>query len=233
MREWLKSAAAAAVEFVATWTTVFCVWLAETILVLGYPGIVILMAIESSFIPFPSELVMPPAGYLIHEGRMTWFGVVASGLLGSMLGAWANYYLAMWFGRRFFLKYGRYFLVKPEAIEKAETFFAEHGEITIFAGRLIPVIRQLISLPAGMARMPMGKFVLYTLLGAGIWMTALTWIGWMVGRSQDLLQEHLRLAVLWAALGAAAVVYLYAKWYGRKKKRAAGASAGAGENESA
>ncbi|MDR1613340.1 MAG: DedA family protein [Planctomycetota bacterium] len=211
MREWLWNTASAIMEFVAGWTSVFCVWLAGAILAFGYPGIVILMTVESSFIPFPSELVMPPAGYLIHEGKMTWFGVIASGLLGSLLGAWANYYLALWFGRSFFLKYGRYFLVSPESVRKAEEFFARHGEVAIFVGRLIPVIRQLISLPAGMARMPMGRFVVYTLLGAGIWMVALTWVGWLVGNNRDLLQQYLRQAVVWALLGAAVVVCLYVK----------------------
>ena len=92
----------------------FCEWLAGTVLFIGYPGIVLLMAIESSFVPFPSELVMPPAGYQIAQGNMSWVGVIASGIAGNLIGAYVNYFLAARLGRPFFLKYGRYFLIKPE-----------------------------------------------------------------------------------------------------------------------
>ena len=211
MIDWLRRTVSALVEFLATWTTVFCVWLAETVLVLGYPGIIFLMAIESSLVPFPSELVMPPAGYLIHEGQMTWLGVILSGVAGSMLGALFNYYLAFYFGRPFFLKYGKYFFLKPEHLVKAETFFARHGEITTFVGRLIPVVRQLISLPAGVSRMPLARFCLFTGLGAGIWVTVLTVVGWLVGREADLLHYYMRNATLWALAFAAALVVAYVK----------------------
>ncbi len=224
MWEWIKTESAIVIEFFMTWTTVFCVWLAETILVLGYPGIVFLMALESSFIPFPSELVMPPAGYHIHEGQMSWFGVLGSGLLGCMLGAWANYFLALWLGRPFFLKYGRYFFIKPESLEKAERFFAQHGEITMFVGRLIPVIRQLISLPAGVAKMNFWKFSFYTALGAGIWMFILAYIGYLVGQNKDKLQEYMHSAVLWALGIVIVVVVLYVK-FGVKRNRASQVSA--------
>lgn len=199
------------INFLATWTTVFCVWLAETVLTLGYPGIIFLMAVESSLVPFPSELVMPPAGYLIHEGQMTWTLVIASGIAGSMLGAFFNYYLAYFLGRPFFIRYGKYFFLKPEHLEKTERFFASHGEITTFVGRLIPVVRQLISLPAGVARMPVGKFALYTGLGAGIWVVVLTVVGWLVGRNADLLHVYMRNATLWALALAMALVVGYVK----------------------
>lgn len=219
MWEWIKTEAAAVAEFLFTWTSVFCVWLAETVLALGYPGIIFLMAIESSFIPFPSELVMPPAGYLIHEGSMTWFGVIASGIAGSMIGAWLNYVVALKLGRPFFLKYGRYFLVKPESLDKADVFFAKHGEITTFVGRLIPVIRQLISLPAGITRMNFWKFSLYTFLGAGIWIFILTWIGWQVGNNREMLEQYMHSAALWVLLFVAGVIVLYVK-FGMKRKTA-------------
>ncbi len=211
MYDWLRDNLAKAVEFLATWTTVFCVWLAETMLVLGYPGIIFLMAVESSFVPFPSELVMPPAGYLVHEGKMSAPAVILAGTAGSLIGALVNYYLALWLGRPFFLRYGRYFFLKPDSLEKTERFFASHGEITTFVGRLIPVIRQLISLPAGAARMPVGKFCFYTTLGAGLWVSVLAWIGWMVGRNQELLHQYMRNATLWVLGGAVALVVLYVK----------------------
>lgn len=218
MWEWIKQEASAAMEFVAGWTTVFCVWLAETVLVLGYPGIVFLMAVESSLVPFPSELVMPPAGYQIHEGNMDWLPVIGAGVLGSLLGALFNYFLAMWLGRPFLMRYGKYFFLKPESLERTEKYFAAHGEITTFIGRLIPVIRQLISLPAGLSRMPLGKFCLYTCLGAGLWVVVLTVIGWMVGRNQDLLHQYMRDATIWVLGGAAIIVYVYIKWWRRKKR---------------
>lgn len=204
------------VEFFATWTTVFCVWLAETVLTLGYPGIVFLMAVESSLIPFPSELVMPPAGYLIHEGKMGWALVILSGVAGSMIGALFNYYAAYYFGRPFFIKYGKYFFLKPEHLDKADAFFARHGEITTFVGRLIPVVRQFISLPAGVSKMPVGKFCVYTGLGAGIWVTVLTVAGYLVGQNAGALQETLRNVTLWALALAIAVVVAYVKL--RKKE---------------
>jgi membrane protein DedA with SNARE-associated domain len=199
-------------------------------LVLGYPGIVFLMTVESSVIPFPSELVMPPAGYLIHEGEMSWLPVIASGILGSMLGAVINYYLARRFGWPFFERYGKYFLLKPDSLDKAEKFFAAHGEITTFVGRLIPVIRQLISLPAGAARMPIGKFCLYTGLGASLWIVILTVVGWMVGRNQDLMHQYLRNATLWVVGGAAVLIFMYVKVYKWRKERRAG-EAGSGDGE--
>jgi membrane protein DedA with SNARE-associated domain len=157
-------------------------WLTETIFRLGYPGITLLMAVESSFIPFPSEVVLPPAGYLAAQGRMNAFLAFGAGLLGSLIGATVNYYLAAWLGRPFLHRYSRYFLIREASLDRAERFFREHGAISTFVGRLIPVIRQLISLPAGMARMRLDLFLGYTALGAGIWCAILTAIGWYVGR---------------------------------------------------
>jgi len=157
------------------------VWLTDTIFRLGYPGITILMAIESSFFPFPSEVVMPPAGFLAAQGRMNVFLVLGSGLLGSLLGALFNYYLARALGRPLLHRYHRFFLVSEAKLDRAEAFFRRHGEISTFVGRLVPVIRQLISLPAGLARMRLDRFILYTGLGAGIWCVVLTVIGYTIG----------------------------------------------------
>ena len=157
-------------------------WLTETIFVLGYPGIVALMAIESSFFPFPSEVVLPPAGYLAAQGRMNVMLVFGAGLLGSLIGALFNYYLAVLLGRPLLHKYHRYLLMRESSLDRAEEYFRRHGEISTFVGRLIPVIRQLISLPAGISRMRIDRFVFYTSLGAGIWCLVLTAIGYLVGR---------------------------------------------------
>ena len=128
-------------------------WLVATIGQFGYPGIVLLMFLESSCFPFPSELVMIPAGYLAYQGEMNFWMVVALGIVGSWLGALFNYYLAMKLGRPLLLKWGKYFFVSQPNFEKGERFFQKHGEIGTFTGRLIPVIRQYISLPAGLVRM--------------------------------------------------------------------------------
>jgi len=164
-------------------------WLIETVSTLGYPGIVILMAIESSVLPLPSELVMPPAGYLAAQGRMNPFLAVAAGTLGSILGALVNYYLAIWIGEPVLRRFGKYVLISDKSLTRTQAYFARHGEISTFVGRLLPVIRHLISIPAGLARMNPGKFALFTAVGAGIWCSVLTYIGWFVGTHEAQLKE--------------------------------------------
>ncbi len=121
--------------------------LTETIMALGYPGIAALMFIESSFVPFPSEVVLPPAGYLAANGQMNAYVAFGAGVLGSLFGALFNYSIAVYVGEPFLRAYGKYFFVKEAALDKAEKFFNDHGEISTFVGRLIPVVRQLISVP--------------------------------------------------------------------------------------
>lgn len=164
-------------------------WIIETVSTLGYPGIVILMAIESSAIPFPSELVMPPAGYLAAKGRMDIWLALLAGVGGSLIGAFANYAFAVYVGEPFLRKYGKYLLISPATLDRSEAFFRRHGEISTFVGRLLPAIRQLISIPAGMARMNLRRFAFFTGLGAGIWCAVLVYIGWFVGRNEAALKE--------------------------------------------
>jgi len=166
-------------------------WLLDRFRDVGYPGIVVLMAIESSILPLPSELVMPPAGYLAAKGEMDFLVAVACGVLGSILGALANYGLAHWLGRAFVRRLGRYVLVSERSLERSERFFAAHGEISTFMARMLPVVRHLISLPAGVAGMSLPRFVVFTGLGAAVWCTILTWIGWFIGKREDLLRSAL------------------------------------------
>jgi len=158
----------------------------------GYIGIFIMMAIESSFIPFPSEIVLVPAGYLASQGQMGILPIMASALGGSLVGSFVNYYLAFIFGRKFLLKFGKYFFITEETLLKMEIYFKKHGHISIFTGRLIPAVRQLISIPAGLAKMNIVEFSLYTTLGAGIWALILTLLGYFIGQNQELIHQYLK-----------------------------------------
>ncbi len=184
-------------------------WLLDTINAMGYPGILILMAMESSIIPVPSELVIPPAGYLVHKGEMNMAVVILCGTAGSLIGAYANYFVSQYLGRPLILKYGKYVLITPEKFELVEHFFLQHGEISTFIGRLLPVIRHLISIPAGMAGMNHLKFSLYTLLGAGLWCTILTLIGYEIGENQQLIMQYSHKALLWVILFSVGIVAVY------------------------
>ncbi len=165
-------------------------WLVETIGRLGYLGIIGLMALESSVFPVPSELVMPPAGYLAAKGEMNIFLVIITGTLGSLIGALFNYSVAYYLGRSFIVRYGKYFLIPENKFAKIENYFKKHGEISTFTGRLIIVVRHLISLPAGLAKMDLIKFCIYTSLGSAIWVTILTYIGYFVGNNIELVQKY-------------------------------------------
>lgn len=151
----------------------------------GYAGIFVMMFLESSFFPFPSEVAMIPAGYLAHKGEMSLALAFISGTLGSLLGAIFNYYLCYFFGREIVLKYGKFVGITHEKMDKFEAFFNKHGEISTFNSRLIPGIRQYISLPAGLAKMNIFRFCLFTTLGAGIWCAVLLGVGYFLGSSPD------------------------------------------------
>ena len=191
-------------------------WLVNTIGAMGYPGIFLLMAMESSVIPIPSEIVMPPAGYLAQQGKMHLGLAILSGTAGSLVGAYANYFAAHYLGRPLVLKYGKYVWITEEKFAKVETFFHRHGEISTFIGRLLPVIRHLISLPAGLAGMNHLKFSLYTLLGAGIWVTILTWIGYFIGEKQELIMKYSHQALIGVIIFSTRLIAFYV-WQHRSK----------------
>ncbi len=185
---------------------------------LGYFGIVALMAIESSFIPFPSEVVIPPAAYLAYKGEMNIYLVILSGLVGSIIGALFNYYLALYLGKPLIHKiaqkdFMKYLLITPAKLESAEQYFKKHGKISTFIGRLLPAIRQLISLPAGFVKMKMSHFIFYTALGSGLWTTILAILGYQFGAQQELLHtfySEIKIAMIVIAL-AVVIYFVYKK----------------------
>ena len=182
---------------------------------LGYIGIFIMMFLESSFFPFPSEVAMIPAGLLAAQGKMSLILAIMIGIAGSLSGALFNYFLAVKFGRGFLVKYGKYFFIKEETIAKTEQFFKDHGAISTFTGRLIPAVRQYISFPAGLARMDLKTFSFYTILGAGTWVTILALIGYFFGANADLAKEYTREITIGILSALAILVF----WYVRRQKK--------------
>lgn len=193
-------------------------WLAQTIGALGYPGIFLLMAMESSVIPVPSELVMPPAGYLASQGEMSILISILCGTFGSLLGSYCMYFAAQFLGRPLILKYGRYVRITEDKLSKVERYFAQHGEISIFIARLLPVVRHLISLPAGLSRMNHARFTAYTFLGAGIWVTVLTYIGYFIGENRELVSQYSHKALIWVLIGSVVLVTVYVKFFAHRHK---------------
>lgn len=191
-------------------------WLVNTIGSMGYVGIFVLMAMESSILPIPSEVVMPPAGYLVHQGRMDMSLVILCGTFGSLAGAYANYFAARFLGRPLLLRYGKYVWITEHHLNRVEAYFALHGEISTFIGRLLPVIRHLISIPAGLAGMNHLRFSLYTLVGSAIWVSILSWIGYFIGRNQELILSYSHQAVLDVLAASAVIVAIYVWLYRRR-----------------
>ena len=207
----------ASINSVLAFASMIVAFIVNTVGKLGYAGIIILMTVESSFVPFPSEVIIPPAGYWVSQGKMNMVLVIVCGIMGSILGSLLNYWIAARFGRNIFLKYSKYFFINREKFAKFEKFFNTHGEITTFIGRLIPGVRQYISFPAGLVKMNIGKFVLYTGLGAGIWVVILAFIGYYVGNNIEAVKMNLHKVgyFLFPLLFIIAIVYVII--YKRKK----------------
>ncbi|MBD3361051.1 DedA family protein, partial [Candidatus Peregrinibacteria bacterium] len=161
----------------------------------GYFGVFFLMTIESSFVPFPSELVVPPAAYLASKGEMNVILVILFGILGSLVGASINYFLARLLGRPIIYslaerKWAKFLLINKRKIEKSENYFLRYGGLSTFLGRLVPAVRQLISLPAGFVKMNYWRFLFYTFLGAGFWVIVLALLGYYFGENEKILRDY-------------------------------------------
>ncbi|MBI2098324.1 MAG: DedA family protein [Candidatus Wildermuthbacteria bacterium] len=158
----------------------------------GYVGIALLMALESANVPIPSEVIMPFAGFLVWEEKLNWWFVIFAGAFGNLVGSLASYYLGKWGGRPFLERYGRYFFITKHDLDLGDRLFAKYGPITIFASRVLPIVRTFISFPAGMARMNIWKFSLYTFTGSFMWSMMLTYAGLITGENWDGLKEYFR-----------------------------------------
>jgi membrane protein DedA with SNARE-associated domain len=192
--------------------TIMAVWIMSVISTMGYGGIILLMAIESACIPLPSEIIMPFAGFLVFKGEMTLWGIAMAGAIGCVLGSIPAYYLGMYGGRPLVEKYGKYVLISHRDLNMADRWFDKHGEIIIFIARLLPAVRTFIAFPAGVARMNMPKFIIYTFVGSFIWCGALGYVGMKFGENWQSLKVYFHqfhYVIIMAGL-------LFVAWYVRR-----------------
>lgn len=193
-------------------------WIVEIVKALGYPGVFIMSALESTFLPIPSEVTLIPAGYLIHQG--VWNGplVFFLAVAGTLTGSLANYAVAYYCGRYVLVRYGKYFLMTEEKLLKMEGYFVRHGSISIFLGRLAFGVRHFISFPAGLAKMDLKKFCFYTAAGGALWTMILLVLGYLIGDNKDLVVSvlpMLKIGFLVAVAGIGALL-----WTRHRKKPA-------------
>ena len=196
-------------------------WLVDFVHQFGYLGLFIMTALESTFVPVPSEVTMIPAGYLVQQGHMDVWLVLFASTTGTLFGSWVNYFIALHFGRRFLAAYGKYMFFGQDKMEKLDRYFASHGEISIFTGRLIPGVRHVISFPAGLAHMNLKRFCLYTTIGGGMWMATLVLIGYLIGDNKPLVKHYMPyvIGVFLLLVSVMVTVYIYRH---RKQKKETG-----------
>ncbi len=200
----------------------FARWVQDIVISLGYPGLFVLIVLESTMVPIPSLLVMPFAGFLAAQGHFSLPVILILNTAGALTGSGLSYWLGAAGGKPLLLKYGKYVMVRPKDIEKTEAYFAKHGTWTILVGRFLPVIRHIISIPAGIARMPLVPFFSLTGLGASLWGGGLMVLGYVLGARWKEIEakaksiDHLiAFAIVFAIIGAA--LYFYVR---RRKERA-------------
>lgn len=197
-------------------------WITTSIMHLGYPGIIVMMGMESACIPLPSEVIMPVGGYLasISHGQYTFWGMGLAGAFGEMCGSTVAYWAGKLGGRPFIGKYGKYILIRPGDLDKADLWFKKHGEAAVFFGRLMPVIRTFISFPAGVSRMRYGRFIIYTIAGSLPWCMGLAWLGREFGaRWAKVLEPYFQKAHVIVAVAVVALIALYIYHHVRGGKR--------------
>jgi membrane protein DedA with SNARE-associated domain len=187
---------------------------------LGYPGVAALMAIESACIPLPSEIILPFSGYLVATGRFALWGVALAGAVGSVVGSLVAYALGAWGGRPLVDRYGKYVLISGRDMDRADRWFARRGDMTVLIGRVVPVVRTFIGFPAGMSRMGLWRYNVYTFVGSFVWSLALTWIGRALGRHWHVLGGYFqRFDVVIVALVVLAVLLHVIRHLGSRNER--------------
>ncbi len=186
----------------------------------GYPLIALLMAVESSIVPLPSEVVIPPAAHLAHtSGKFSIWGIILAGTIGSWIGASVMYWAARLAGRPLFMRYGKYIFITPEKIVGAERWAAHYGSVGIFVSRLLPVVRHLIGIPAGVVRMNFQKYSIYTLAGSFIWCAVLAYVGIKMGQDEKLMAGQLHRISLWLGCGMLVLGGMYYFFVHRHMKK--------------
>jgi membrane protein DedA with SNARE-associated domain len=209
-----------AMKLLLSWSKALVAWYAATLKTGGYFVIVFMMALESSIVPLPSEVIIPPAAHWAHTGQipLSLAGIVIAGTIGSWLGATIMYWVARWGGRPLLLRYGRWVLISPEKIQGAERWAAHYGSMGIFISRLLPVVRHLVGIPAGIVRMNYRSFSIYTLLGSGIWCSVLCYVGIKMGQDEKLMKGELHQISLWTAGAVIVLGGLYYAFVHRQMK---------------
>lgn len=190
----------------------------------GYGTVILLMALESTVVPIPSEVIIPVAAHLAHtRGNMTVAGVVVAGVIGSWLGAMIMYWASRWAGRPLVLKYGKFFLISPEKVAAAERWAAQFGPFGVFFSRLLPVVRHLIGIPAGIVKMNFGLYSLFTILGSAVWCSVLAWLGIKAGQDEALMKGELHRVLIWivaAFVVLGGIYYAFVHRHMKTEKRA-------------
>ncbi len=195
-------------------------YITQFIALTGYIGIFIMMVFESMVLPVPSEAVMPFGGFLISDGQMSWVGVIVASGLGSLVGSLISYYIGKYAGRPFVIKFGKYLLLNEEHLTSTEIFFNKHGQKAVFISRFIPVIRHLISIPAGTSKMPVLKFLIYTIVGATIWNSFLTYVGFRLRDNWDTVKHYTGWLDIVVVLGILlGIIYFIFKQLKKRKQR--------------
>lgn len=193
----------------------FLIKITETI---GYPGVFFLMILESTALPVPSETVMPFAGFLWSLGKMSFGLIILASTLGSIVGSIFSYYIGLYGGKPLLKRYGKYLLLNEKHLLTTEKFFNQHGSKTIFISRFIPIIRHLISLPAGFSRMALSKFIVYTILGAGLWNSILTFLGYYLGSQWTIIRKYSEIIdIILIILIAGFIVFFFYKKLNKSK----------------
>ncbi len=192
---------------------------------IGYAGVFLLMVAESMVLPLPSEAIMPFAGFTVAEGTLTWAGVILAATLGSIVGSFIGYAIGRFGGRPFLTRFGRYLLLDESDLEMTDRFFKRRGSLTIFISRFIPVVRHLISIPAGISRMNLVPFAIFTVIGAGLWNSFLTWVGFVLKKNWSTVLRYSHLIDIVVLVLLAGLVALYVLRHLLRRRRSTAGSA--------